>query len=243
VPVLLALAGGLATLVGGAVAVRPGDRLHLVLGLSAGLLLGLVSFELLPEVFELAGRDRVGGVPAVMLAFVAGFLLLHAIERAIAVHPAHEEEYDQHAHAHPTTGWLGGLFLCVHSLLDGAAIGLGFQNSPELGASVAVAVLAHRLADGINTVTVMLLAGHSRRRAVGLLLAVAAAPVLGTAGSLLITPSDRLTGLYLAYFAGFLLYLATADILPEAHARHPSGLTLASTVGGLGLIWLAAGLT
>jgi zinc transporter ZupT len=44
--------------------------------------------------------------------------------------------------------------------------------------------------------------------------------------------------LYLGGFAGFLLYLATADILPEAHARHPSRLTLLSTLGGVGLMWV-----
>jgi zinc transporter ZupT len=44
---------------------------------------------------------------------------------------------------------------------------------------------------------------------------------------------DRVLALYLAFFAGFLLYLATGDILPEAHSRHPSRLTLLATVGGV----------
>ena len=43
----------LATTAGGFLAIKSRDRLHLVLGLSAGLLLGLVAFDLLPEVFEL----------------------------------------------------------------------------------------------------------------------------------------------------------------------------------------------
>ena len=49
--------------------------MHLVLGLSAGLLLGLVSFDLIPEVFELSALE-IGHVPAVMVMFVAGFLAL-----------------------------------------------------------------------------------------------------------------------------------------------------------------------
>jgi len=49
--------------------------------------------------------------------------------------------------------------------------------------------------------------------------------------------------LYLGAFAGFLLYLATADILPEAHARHPSRLTLVSTLGGVGLMWFVVAAT
>ena len=43
----------IATLLGGVLALRSKDRFHLILGLSAGLLLGLVGFDLLPEVFEM----------------------------------------------------------------------------------------------------------------------------------------------------------------------------------------------
>lgn len=49
-------------------------------------------------------------------------------------------------------------------------------------------------------------------------------------------------GLYLGLFAGFLLYLATSDILPEAHASHPTRLTVLATVRGVGFIWLVVGL-
>ncbi len=49
----LAALTAIATTAGGYLAIRAKDRLHLVLGLSAGLLLGLVAFDLLPEVFEL----------------------------------------------------------------------------------------------------------------------------------------------------------------------------------------------
>jgi ZIP family zinc transporter len=48
-------------------------------------------------------------------------------------------------------------------------------------------------------------------------------------------------GLYLGYFAGFLLYLATANILPEAHAGHDSRATLACTVAGSAAMWVVVG--
>jgi len=47
---------------------------------------------------------------------------------------------------------------------------------------------------------------------------------------------------YLGFFAGILLYLATSDILPEAHASHPTRLTLACTIAGAGFMWLVIGL-
>ena len=66
----------------------------------------------------------------------------------------------------------------------------------------------------------------------------ASTPVLGAASTLFFQVGDRLLLLYLGFFAGFLLYLATGDILPEAHANHPSRLTLALTITGTALIFL-----
>jgi len=64
----------------------------------------------------------------------------------------------------------------------------------------------------------------------------ATAPLLGATSTLFFHLPDQVLALYLAFFAGFLLYLATGDILPEAHSRHPSVLTLAMTVAGVGFI-------
>ena len=71
--IALAALTALATTTGGFIAIKVRDRLHLVLGLSAGLLLGLVAFDLLPEVFEM-NTSVFGGVPVVSIALVIGFL-------------------------------------------------------------------------------------------------------------------------------------------------------------------------
>ena len=72
--IILAAVTALATTAGGYLAIKSKDRLHLVLGLSAGLLLGLVAFDLLPEVFSL-GTQELLGAPAVSVALIAGFSL------------------------------------------------------------------------------------------------------------------------------------------------------------------------
>lgn len=235
--VLLALITVLSTSLGGIVALRSRDRLHLVLGFAAGVMLGLVAFDLLPELFELSDAS-LGGVPAVMVAFAAGFLVLHFVERSLAMHAAHEGEYGAHHHHDPQLGLASALALAVHSFLDGVGIGLAFQVDDKVGFAVALAVIAHDFADGLNTVTVMRTHGNDRRRTVRMLVVDAVAPVLGALSTLFFSVGDTVLALYLGAFAGFLLYLATADILPEAHARHPSRLTLVSTLGGLGLMWV-----
>jgi zinc and cadmium transporter len=232
--VVFALSTFFSTLLGGLVALRNRDRLHLVLGFTAGVLLGVVAFDLLPEIFELSGGTG-SGVPTVMLTFAAGFIALHLLERTVAMHGAHESEYGEHNHA--AVGLASALALCGHSFMDGLGIGLGFQAGPAVGVTVAIAVIAHDFADGLNTVSIMLSHRNTLRRSLLLLGLDAVAPVLGAASTLLFTVPDHLLGLYLGFFAGFLLYLATGDILPEAHSRHPSRLTLVATLVGVAAMW------
>jgi ZIP family zinc transporter len=53
--------------------------------------------------------------------------------------------------------------------------------------------------------------------------------------------SDPNLAIYLAVFSGFVIYLATSHILPEAHSRHPSKLTMVATVIGVVAMWLIVG--
>ncbi|MFF4228520.1 ZIP family metal transporter [Streptomyces sp. NPDC001820] len=129
-----------------------------------------------------------------------------------------------------------------HSLMDGIAIGAAFQVGEGMGATVALAVIAHDFADGFNTYTITSLYGNSRGRAIAMLVADALAPVVGAASTLLFTLPVELLGSYLGFFGGALLYLAAAEILPEAHHSHPARSTLLCTAGGVGFIWLVVGL-
>jgi zinc transporter ZupT len=247
-PVLIAVGAFVMTLIGGVVAQRIGDRRHLVLGLAAGLMLGVVGFDLLPEALRTQPR-QVFGVPAALLMFVTGFLALHIVERSVAIHRAHEGEYASHTHGHghahdpvKGVGLAAASALVGHSVMDGFAIGAAFQAGNTVGAVVAIAVVAHDFADGFNTYTITRLYGNGRRRAQLLLGADALAPVAGAAVTLAFTIPAEALGLYLGFFAGFLLYLATSDILPEAHSPHPSTSTLTCTVAGAGIMWLVIGL-
>ncbi len=240
--IVLSLVSMLSTLLGGFVAMRIGDRKHLVLGLAAGVMLGLVAFDLIPEALEQSTAE-VYGVPAVLIAAVVGFMSLHIIERAVAIHTGHEQEFGAHHHGFESVGLLAAAGLIFHSTLDGFGIGLGYQAGATVGLSVAIAVICHDFADGFNTFTIPTLYGSARKRAFTLLGLDAIAPVVGAILGTIIKVPEQWIGLYLGYFAGFLLYLATADILPEAHAEHPSRLTLLLTVLGVGAMFVVAAIS
>ncbi len=245
--ILIALLTVAATAAGGSLALKSHQRLHLVLGFSAGLLLGLVSFDLMPEVFRL-DTSTLASVPTVAIAFVFGFLFLHVLERISGGHEPIDSDIEDehgHTHAHSATGVVGAAALVVHVFLDGVAVALAFQVSTAIGAAIALAVVAHAFSDGLNTVSLLIHHGQWRERARYLLLLDGTARTLGAAFGTVVVISDHVLALYLAMFAGFLVYLATSHILPEAHSRHSSRLTLFTTIAGVvfmfGVVSLMAG--
>ncbi|MFI9615935.1 ZIP family metal transporter [Streptomyces sp. NPDC052023] len=237
--VFVALGAFLMTLAGGWTAQRVTDRRHLVLGLAGGLMLGVVGMDLLPEALAAAGTE-VHGVPAALLLFVAGFLLAHGVERLLAARRA-AHGADEHERT-PEVGLTAAAAMVAHSAMDGVAIGAAFQIGEGMGVAVALAVIAHDFADGFNTFTLTTVYGNARRRALAMLFADAAAPVVGAASTLLVTIPQPVLGGYLGLFGGALLYLAAAEILPEAHHKHTAGPTLLCTIGGAAFIWLVVGI-
>ena len=241
IAIALAALTAIATSAGGFLAIRSRDRLHLVLGLSAGLLLGLVAFDLLPEIFEL-NTNVFGNVPIVSIAFVFGFLALHFAEQIFGSHEPAESDYGhEHNHSANIAGTLGALAMGGHVFLDGVALGLSFKISNALGLAVFIAIVFHAFSDGLNTVSLLIKSGHWSKRAISLLGLDAIMRISGAAFGTYVVISESSLALYLAMFSGFVIYLATSHILPEAHSRHPSKMTILATVIGVVAMGLIVG--
>ncbi|MSR78768.1 MAG: permease [Candidatus Taylorbacteria bacterium] len=224
----------MSTLLGGLFALHFRDRLHLILGFSAGAVIGVAFFDLLPEAITLGGEYY--GVSFVTSIMALGFILYMILDRFVIIHGhRHEEETgDRH-----NRGILGAGSLSVHSFLDGIAVGLAFQVSNAVGIVVAIAVLAHDFSDGINTVSMIIKNGGKAKEAFFWLLADAIAPVLGIISTLFFTLSTQVLGLMLALFAGFFIYIGASDLLPESHHAHPTIWTTAMTILGIAVLFTA----
>jgi ZIP family zinc transporter len=237
IAIALAALTAIATTAGGFLAIKSKDRLHLVLGLSAGLLLGLVAFDLLPEVFEL-GTQEIFHAPAVSVALIGGFLLLHFYEQLFGSHEPAESDYGHdHEHSSNIAGGLGAIAMGGHVFLDGLALGVAFKVSSDLGIAVFIALLVHAFSDGLNTVSFLIKSGKWGRKGIWLLGVDAIARVSGAALGTTLALSNNVIAIYLAVFAGIVIYLATSHILPEAHSRHSSKLTILATILGVLVMW------
>lgn len=224
-PFMLGLAAAAATFTGGLVALRYGSRVVLVLGLTAGMVLGVSVFDLVPEAIELsAGLWS----PRALIAWVAvgmgAYMLLDRLLGRADQVPARWR-----AHLGPAT-------LTAHSFLDGMGIGLAYQIDSHAGWLVAIAVLTHDLADGVNTVS-LCLAARAEAAARRWVAINGAAPLVGVlVGLNVVIPALALAPL-LAAFAGMFLYIGACELVPRSYALDPRLRTTLASLGGMAVMF------
>jgi zinc transporter ZupT len=222
-----------ATLVGGFAALRFRDRLHLILGFSAGAVIAVAFFDLLPESVALGVPTH--GPGTLLSITAAGFFAYMILDRLVLFH-THID--DHQAGSSVGRGWAGAASLSAHSFMDGFAIGIAFQASAAAGLVVALAVLAHDFSDGLNTVNLVLKNGGSRRQAFAWLSLDALTPVIGAGVSLLSSLPAGSLSLVLALLGGFFFYIGASDLLPDSYHAHPKFLTTVMTLLGAGVLYL-----
>ncbi len=245
--IIITIAAFLATLFGGLFALYLKDKLHLILGFSAGAIIGVAFFDLLPEALELAGSTHTA--KTILGVTVVGFVLYMVLDRFFLphIHADADEHMHEHRHehehaspediAHVQRGIVGASSLSFHSFLDGIAIGLAFQVSATVGAVVAAAVLTHDFSDGINTVSMILKNGGTTKKALRWLTLDALAPVAGVLSTTFFVVPEEQLGLLLALFAGFFLYIGATDLIPESYHSHPMWLTTGMTIAGIATLF------
>src|SRR5690348_10403018 len=101
--IIFAITSFISTAAGGIFGVKYREKLHLIISFTAGVLIAVCFFEILPEVFDLTERHGFDITPA-MIAVVAGFLFIFLLEKLALIHTAHEDEYADHKH--PVVGYI-----------------------------------------------------------------------------------------------------------------------------------------
>src|ERR1700690_395322 len=93
---IISIAAFCSTMIGGLLALKLRDRLHIILGFSAGAVVAVAFFDLMPEALELGTHTH---QISTVVSFVAlGFLLYLLLDRVLLLHShAHDEEGQEHA--------------------------------------------------------------------------------------------------------------------------------------------------
>lgn len=181
--------------------------LFILVSLAVGAMFGDVFIHLLPEAFS-----EPQPALATSLYILAGIFLFFSLEKFLLWRHEHLP-----GHVHPV-GYMNLAADGMHNFLDGILIGTSYLASLEVGLATTVAVLLHEIPQEIGDFGVLVHAGFSRSRALGLnalsgLLAVAGALVALVAGAYL----HKLPAAIVPMSAGVFIYIAGSDLVPELH--------------------------
>jgi zinc and cadmium transporter len=234
-PLLYAIAAALGNLAGALAVVRKERRslrfIETSLAFGAGFMVALVLVGVLPEVFSDAGA-----LPSAGLLVLAGYVLVHIAQHVFTPHFHFGEETHT---VSPRAGDSALIGLGLHAFFDGVAIASGFLVSETLGRLFFLAVVLHKLPEGVTIASLMLASGRGRRPA---LLSGAVLGAATIAGVLLTQSVAALSRAGLALAAGVTLYVAASNLVPEFQAIRGVRMT-AAFLGGAAALLLLGSLT
>ncbi|HVN32628.1 MAG TPA: ZIP family metal transporter [Thermoanaerobaculaceae bacterium] len=227
------------TLAGGAVPLRFESHARIFLSFSAGTLVGLALLELIPAALE----ESPGAAQGKLLVVLCAFLVTMLLDKLHVLHPhPHRMDADcpPEEHVHRPLAMHGAVGLLVHSAVDGLALATALREAPHTAVAVALALGAHKFADGLTTVSLVLSHHHRRAQAVRLLAGNAGMLLVGfVLGIGLALERAQLAGLLLI-MAGFFLYLGASDLIPSVTVPVCRKRDVFATACGMAAIALVA---
>jgi zinc and cadmium transporter len=220
-PLGFALAAALGNVAGALAVVRHLTRslrfIDACLAFGAGFMLAVTVLGVLPEVVRTS--------TSAPLFVLFGYFAVHLAQHVFTPHFHFGEETHRLSASAGNSALLG---LTLHTFFDGVAIASGFLVSGRLGILLFLAVLLHKLPEGVTIASVVVAGGQSRERAVGAASVLGAATVLGV----LVTESVQPLAQHgLALSAGVTLYVAASNLVPEFQAKR-GWLTALAFFGG-----------
>lgn len=222
---LATFAGSLLSLVGGVLLLFKKNLSHdfvdYLSAFAAGTLLGTAFLDLLPEALE------AGDTTEALTWALIGILLFFLLERFI--HWFHHH----HEHVGEIQKPSGALIIAgdsIHNFIDGVAIALTFMIDPAAGILATIAIGAHEIPQEIGDFGILLKAGYSKRRVLLYNVLSACTAFAGALITYAIGPSieEHLSAL-IGITAGFFIYIALSDLVPEIHAWGKKKLAVAES--------------
>jgi len=181
--------------------------LLLLVGFSAGALMGGAFFHLIPEAVEESG------IEFVTFIVVVGFVSFFLVERILHWRHCHEGHCDVHTFTYMSLIGDG-----IHNFIDGLIIAAGFSVDIRLGVITSVAVIAHELPQEIGDFAILVYGGFSKVKALFFNFLSAITAILGAVvGVFLFSLADVFSDFLVPFAAGGFIYIFASDLIPELH--------------------------
>jgi len=183
--------------------------LSFILEFSAGLMIAVVCFKLIPEAFEF------GSYTITFLGIFSGIAIIFYLENIIR-----KMQFIKRGSKDSTllqAGILTAIGIALHNFPEGFAVGSGFEASLSLGFTLMIVILIHDVPEGIAMAVPMRAGGFSKLRA--FFLTVLSGVPMGFGaffGAILGEVSKGFISACLGFAGGAMLYIVCAELIPES---------------------------
>ena len=205
--------------------------LCVLISFAAGALLAVALLDILPEALKLTGFFKGS------LSIISGYLLFWLITKFIFhVCPACSATHTEVNFKAITLSMIAAL--SIHSFMDGLAIYSGAISGSEAGFLILLAVVYHKIPEGMALSLVAVGSGVSRWKALLLSVGLESLTTLagGLAGFFFILPKSSLwLGCVLGHVGGGFVFIVFHALLSEVVKHHPRHTLLAAMAGALSI--------
>lgn len=204
----------LGTLIGmvfGMIFGRMGNRFFsAVLGGTAGIMIAIVCFELLPQSFQKSS------VKLAAVGIVIGVIAIITIDQVVEIFKHKRKRMVESKYLR--TALLLALGIGMHNLPEGMAVGSTYVCSNTLGLSMAIVIAIHDIPEGFAITAPLKLAKVSNCKIIGYVIGTQIPMALGALiGGVVGGLSSTSIGLSLAFAAGAMLFITCSEIIPESN--------------------------
>lgn len=204
---------------------NPGVKfMSLILGISGGLMLSVVTFDLLPQAFEL------GGIPLSIAGIAGGVIVTTLIDEYLP----NFDNISKGKGKYFKLGLLMALGLALHNFPEGLAIGSGFTAGDSLGIGLSLVIGMHDIPEGMAVAAPMSISGVKRIKVLLFTIATAVPTSIGAfAGALLGEISPAFITLCLAFAGGTMLYIVCGEMIPKSRSLFESFFSTLGIIAGI----------
>lgn len=204
--------GTFGTTLGGIIGIafkNPSNKLlSFILSLASGLMIAVISFELVPE------ASQISGIGSTIMGTIIGIVLMIFCDLIVK---SKFENKKVKGNTLLKTGIVVSIGLAIHNIPEGLAIGTGFEASMKLGYSLAVAIAIHDIPEGISMAAPMKKGGMKAGKILlYVFLSGVTTGVGALIGAIIGNISEKIIAICLSFAAGAMLYIVSGELTPES---------------------------
>ena len=220
-------------IIGSFLEIRNSKYLSFMLEFTAGLMLSIICFELIPESLAIAN------VTYVILGVILGVICMVVCDNKINASYRYKNLKVGNSNL-LKTGIIVGIGLAIHNFPEGLAIGSGFDSSSKLGFALAIAICMHDVPEGISIALPLKQGGVGRLKTILYTMFSGITTGLGAlVGAIVGKISVTSISISLAFAAGAMLYIVSGELVPESKKIYKGRFSAIGNIIGF-LIGIAA---